>query len=87
MRDKLLDGSLKLPYTIKTGHPAKRLPGMASVCVEGIEGESLLLEMFNAGICVSSGSACSSGSLDPSHVLMAIGLPHHVAHGSVRMSV
>ena len=87
LRDRLLEGALKLPYTIMTGHPTARHPGIASICVEGIEGESLLLNMYNEGVCASSGSACSSGSLDPSHVLLAIGLPHHIAHGSLRMSL
>ncbi|MEG2377452.1 MAG: cysteine desulfurase NifS [Clostridia bacterium] len=87
MRDRLIDGALKLPYTILTGHRTARLPGIASICVEGIEGESLLLNMYNAGVCASSGSACSSGSLDPSHVLLSIGLPHHIAHGSLRLSL
>lgn len=87
MRDRLIEAALKMPYTILTGHPTKRHPGIASICVEGIEGESLLLNMYNAGICASSGSACSSGSLDPSHVLLSIGLPHHIAHGSLRLSI
>ena len=87
MRDRLIEGALKMPYTILTGHPTLRHPGIASICVEGIEGESLLLNMYNAGVCASSGSACSSGSLDPSHVLLAIGLPHHIAHGSLRLSL
>ena len=87
MRDKILAAALKMPYTIMTGHPTQRHPGIASICVEGIEGESLLLNMYNEGICASSGSACSSGSLDPSHVLLSIGLPHHIAHGSLRISI
>jgi len=87
MRDRIIEAALKMPYTILTGHPTQRHPGIASICVEGIEGESLLLNMFNEGICASSGSACSSGSLDPSHVLLSIGLPHHIAHGSLRLSV
>ena len=87
MRDKIIEAALKMPYTILTGHPTRRHPGIASICVEGIEGESLLLNMYNEGICASSGSACSSGSLDPSHVLLSIGLPHHIAHGSLRLSV
>ncbi|MBR5478634.1 MAG: cysteine desulfurase NifS [Clostridia bacterium] len=87
MRDRIIEAALKMPYTILTGHPTCRHPGIASICVEGIEGESLLLNMYNEGICASSGSACSSGSLDPSHVLLSIGLPHHIAHGSLRLSV
>ena len=87
MRDKIIAEALKLPYTILTGHPTIRHPGIASICVEGIEGESLLLNMYNEGVCASSGSACSSGSLDPSHVLLSIGLPHHIAHGSLRISI
>lgn len=87
MRDRLIEGATKLPYTFLTGHPTQRMPGVVSICVEGIEGEALLLNMFNAGVCASSGSACSSGSLDPSHVLLAIGLPHHIAHGSLRLSL
>lgn len=87
MRDRIIEAALKMPYTILTGHPTQRHPGIASICVEGIEGESLLLNMYNEGICASSGSACSSGSLDPSHVLLSIGLPHHIAHGSLRLSV
>ena len=87
MRDRLIERVLKIPYTRLTGHPEKRLPGLCSIVIEGIEGEALLLNMFNEGICASSGSACSSGSLDPSHVLLAIGLPHHIAHGSLRLSL
>ncbi len=87
MRDRLIERVLKLPYTRLTGHPEKRLPGLCSIVVEGIEGEALLLNMYNEGVCASSGSACSSGSLDPSHVLLAIGLPHHIAHGSLRLSL
>ena len=87
LRDKLIEGALKLPYTFLTGPKENRLPGLASFCIEGIEGEALLLNMYNAGVCASSGSACSSGDLDPSHVLLAIGLPHHIAHGSLRLSL
>lgn len=87
MRDRLIEGALKMPYTFLTGHPTQRMPGLVSLCVEGIEGESLLLNLYNEGICASSGSACSSGDLDPSHVLLAIGLPHHIAHGSLRLSL
>lgn len=87
MRDRLIERVLKIPYTKLTGHPTNRLPGLCSIIIEGIEGEALLLNMYNEGICASSGSACSSGSLDPSHVLLSIGLPHHIAHGSLRLSL
>lgn len=87
LRDKLIAGLSKLPYTRLTGHPAKRLPGTASFVFEGVEGESLLLHLDAKGICASSGSACSSASLDPSHVLLSIGLPHAIAHGSLRLSL
>lgn len=87
MRDRLIERVLKIPYTRLTGDPKNRLPGLCSIVIEGIEGEALLLNMWNEGICASSGSACSSGSLDPSHVLLAIGLPHHIAHGSLRLSL
>lgn len=87
MRERLIERVLKIPYTKLTGDPKNRLPGLCSIVIEGIEGEALLLNMWNEGICASSGSACSSGSLDPSHVLLAIGLPHHIAHGSLRLSL
>ena len=87
MRDRLIEGLSKIPYSRLTGDPVNRLPGMVSFCFEGIEGESLLLRLDLAGICASSGSACTSGSLDPSHVLLAIGLPHEIAHGSLRLSL
>ena len=87
MRDRLIEGLSKIPYSRLTGDPVNRLPGMVSFCFEGIEGESLLLRLDMAGICASSGSACTSGSLDPSHVLLAIGLPHEIAHGSLRLSL
>ncbi|MGE4483929.1 MAG: cysteine desulfurase NifS [Oscillospiraceae bacterium] len=87
MRDRLIGGLLKIPYSRLTGHPTSRLPGTASFVFECVEGEAMILTLDNVGICASSGSACSSGSLDPSHVLMAIGLPHEVAHGSVRFSI
>ena len=87
MRDKLIDGVLQLPEVILNGDREKRLPGIVNVSVKGIEGESLLMMLDLAGICASSGSACTSGSLDPSHVLLAIGLPHEVAHGSLRLSL
>ena len=87
MRDRLIDGLTKIPYSRLTGDPVKRLPGTASFVFECVEGESLVLSLDAAGICASSGSACSSASLDPSHVLLAIGLPHEVAHGSLRLSI
>ncbi|MBE6915251.1 MAG: cysteine desulfurase NifS [Ruminococcaceae bacterium] len=87
MRDRLIEEIEKLPYTFLTGPRENRLPGLASFCIEGIEGEALLLNLYQAGVCASSGSACSSGDLDPSHVLLAIGLPHHIAHGSLRLSL
>ena len=87
LRDKLLDGLSALPYTRVTGSRDHRLPGIASLVFEGVEGEALLLQLDRAGICASSGSACSSASLDPSHVLLAIGLPHAIAHGSLRLSL
>ncbi|MCL2368078.1 MAG: aminotransferase class V-fold PLP-dependent enzyme, partial [Oscillospiraceae bacterium] len=86
LRDKLIAGMTALPAVRLTGDPVHRLPGVGSFAVECVEGEALILMLDNAGICASSGSACSSGALDPSHVLMAIGLSHEVAHGSVRLS-
>lgn len=87
MRDRLIGGLLALPKVRLTGDSKNRLPGIASFVFEGIEGESILLMLDQNGICASSGSACSSGSLDPSHVLLAIGLPHEIAHGSLRLSL
>ena len=87
LRDRLISGLTKLPYTRLTGDPENRLPGTASFVFEGVEGEALLLHLDSRGICASSGSACSSASLDPSHVLLAIGLPHAIAHGSLRLSL
>jgi len=86
-RNKLIDGILTLPYTRLNGDRDKRLPGNLNISIEGIEGESLLLMLDMNGICASSGSACTSGSLDPSHVLLSIGLKHEVAHGSLRLSI
>ena len=86
-RDKLIDELLKITHSRLNGHPTKRLPGNVNISFEGIEGESLLLFLNMSGICASSGSACTSGSLDPSHVLLAIGLPHEIAHGSLRLSL
>ena len=87
LRDRLISGLTRLPYTRLTGDPENRLPGTASFVFEGVEGEALLLHLDARGICASSGSACSSASLDPSHVLLAIGLPHAIAHGSLRLSL
>ena len=88
MRDRLIKGILdQIPYTRLNGHPTLRLPGNVNVSVRFIEGEAMLLRLDLAGICGSSGSACTSGSLDPSHVLLAIGLPHEIAHGSLRLSL
>lgn len=87
LRNKLIDGALKIDKSILNGDREKRLPGNFNMCFKGIEGESLLLMLDAKGICASSGSACTSGSLDPSHVLLAIGLPHEIAHGSLRISL
>ncbi len=87
MRDKLIEGLSKIPHCALNGDPVNRLPGNVSFCFEGIEGESLLLYLDMMGIAASSGSACTSGSLDPSHVLLAIGRVHDVAHGSLRLSL
>ena len=87
MRDRLIEGLAAIPHSALNGDPLHRLPGNVSFCFEGIEGESLLLMLDAKGICASSGSACTSGSLDPSHVLLAIGRPHEVAHGSLRLSI
>ena len=87
LRNRLIEGLSKIPHSVLNGDPEKRLPGNVNFCFEGIEGESLLLLLDDKGICASSGSACTSGSLDPSHVLLAIGRPHEVAHGSLRLSL
>ena len=87
LRDKLIAGLSKIPHCALNGDPVNRLPGNVSFCFEGIEGESLLLLLDMKGVCASSGSACTSGSLDPSHVLLAIGRVHDVAHGSLRLSL
>jgi len=88
LRDKLIDGLLKIPHTILNGAIGEnRLPGNVNICFKFIEGESILLLLDMNGICASSGSACTSGSLDPSHVLLAIGLPHEIAHGSLRLTL
>lgn len=87
LRDKIIDGLLKIPHSKLNGDREKRLPSNVNMCFEGIEGEGLLLHLDAKGICASSGSACTSGSLNPSHVLLALGLPHEVAHGSLRISL
>lgn len=87
LRDELIAGLKKIPHGELNGSEENRLPGNVSFCFEGVEGESLLLLLDDKGVCASSGSACTSGSLDPSHVLLAIGRPHEVAHGSLRLSL
>lgn len=87
LRDRLIAGLNKIPYSELNGDEKLRLPSNVNFCFEGIEGESLLLLLDDKGICASSGSACTSGSLDPSHVLLAIGRPHEVAHGSLRLTL
>ena len=87
LRDRLIEGLSQIPHSALNGDPVNRLPGNVNFCFEGIEGESLLLLLDAQGICASSGSACTSGSLDPSHVLLSIGRVHDVAHGSLRLSV
>ena len=87
LRDRLIAGLSEIPHSALNGDAEKRLPGNVNFCFEGIEGESLLLMLDLNGICASSGSACTSGSLDPSHVLLSIGLKHEIAHGSLRLSI
>ena len=87
LRDKLIAGLSAIPHSVLNGDRTRRLPGNVNFCFEGIEGESMLLLLDDKGICASSGSACTSGSLDPSHVLLAIGRPHEIAHGSLRLSL
>lgn len=87
LAQKLTEGVLRIPETILTGHPTQRLPGACSFAVGAVEGESLVLYLDMEGVCASTGSACSTGSLDPSHVLMAIGLSHETAHGSLRLTL
>ena len=87
LRDRLIAGLSRIPHSALNGDAERRLPGNVSFCFEGIEGESLLLLLGDKGVCASSGSACTSGSLDPSHVLLAIGRPHEVAHGSLRLTL
>ena len=86
-RDALIAGLRQIPHSALNGDPIRRLPGNVNFCFEGIEGESLLLLLDDKGICASSGSACTSGSLDPSHVLLSLGIPHELAHGSLRLSI
>ena len=87
MRDKLFAELSKIPHSKINGSLEHHVPGTVNMCFEGIEGESLLLMLDDKGVCASSGSACTSGSLDPSHVLLSLGLPHEVAHGSLRLSI
>ena len=87
LRDRLIAGLTAIPHTVLNGDAVRRLPGNVNVCFEGIEGESLLLLLDEKGVAASSGSACTSGSLDPSHVLLALGRPHEVAHGSLRLTL
>ena len=87
LRDRLIGGLSEIPHSILNGDATHRLPGNVNFCFEGIEGESLLLLLNDKGVCASSGSACTSASLDPSHVLLAIGRPHEIAHGSLRLTL
>ena len=87
MRDRLFEGLSKIPHSKINGSLEHHVPGTVNMCFEGIEGESLLLMLDRKGICASSGSACTSGSLDPSHVLLSLGIPHELAHGSLRLSI
>ena len=87
LRDRLIEGLSRIPHAVLNGDRESRLPGNVNFSFEGIEGESLLLLLDDKGICASSGSACTSGSLDPSHVLLAIGRPHELAHGSLRLTL
>ncbi len=87
MRDRLIEGLSDIPHCVLNGDRTERLPGNVNFCFEGIEGESLLLLLDDKGVAASSGSACTSGSLDPSHVLLAIGRPHEIAHGSLRLTL
>ncbi|MBV9020021.1 MAG: aminotransferase class V-fold PLP-dependent enzyme, partial [Ktedonobacteraceae bacterium] len=86
LRDRLIEAVLTIPRSRLTGHPSERLPNNASFCFEGVEGESILLSLDLLGIAASSGSACTSGSVDPSHVLVALGLPSEWSHGSLRLT-
>jgi cysteine desulfurase len=88
LRDRVIDGVLNMPHTsLNGGRDVPRLPGTANLSINGVEGEAMLLRLDNLGIAVSTGSACSSGSLEPSHVLLSIGLPPEIAHGSLRVTV
>ena len=87
MRDKLISELSKIPHSIINGSMEKHVPGTVNICFEGLEGDGLLLMLDQNGICASSGSACNAGSIDPSHVLLAIGVPYELAHGSLRLSI
>ena len=87
LRDKLIKGLLDIPDVKLNGHPAERLPGNVNVGIRYVEGESLILSLDMKGVAVSSGSACTSGALDPSHVLLAMGMSHEIAHGSLRLTL
>ena len=87
LREQLIEALQQVPHSRLNGHRTNRCPGTVNFCFEGIEGESLLLWLDMKGVAASSGSACTSGSLDPSHVLLALGLPHEIAHGSLRLSL
>jgi cysteine desulfurase len=87
LRDRLIEGVLPIPRSRLTGHPTDRLPNNASFCFEGVEGESILLNLDLRGIAASTGSACTSGSVDPSHVMVALGLPLEWSHGSMRFTL
>ena len=87
LRDKLTEGLISVPHSILNGDRVHRLPGIVNLCFEGIEGETLLLMLDADGICASSGSACTADSLAPSHVLLALGLPHEIARASLRLSI
>ena len=87
LREALTAGLLQIPHTRLNGDPVRRVPGTVNVCFEAVEGERLLLMLDRAGICASSGSACNAGSLDPSHVLLSLGVPHELARGSLRLSL
>ena len=87
LRDKLIKGLLNIPKVILNGHPIDRLPNNVNVTIKDIEGEAMLLHLDELGICASSGSACTSGNLEPSHVILALGHPYEIAHGSIRFSL
>ena len=87
MRDRLIAELGKIPHSVINGSLSSHVPGTVNICFEGLEGDGLLLMLDRNGICASSGSACNAGSVDPSHVLLALGLPYEVAHGSLRLSI